>query len=117
MRVPSEKFGLEAAKHGAARNKAEADKFAANVKPLVRELQAAGITSQRAIARALTLRGVAVIDDKTTDAELDRLGSLGFKGVRLNLSLPASTIPKLRPSASSPPPRVFRRGIRTPFSG
>jgi DNA invertase Pin-like site-specific DNA recombinase len=49
---------LEAAKLGAARNKAEADKFAANVKPLIRELQAAGITSQRAISRALALRGV-----------------------------------------------------------
>jgi predicted TIM-barrel fold metal-dependent hydrolase len=37
-------------------------------------------------ARGKTARGVAVIDDKTTDAELDRLASLGFKGVRLNLA-------------------------------
>jgi predicted TIM-barrel fold metal-dependent hydrolase len=37
-------------------------------------------------ARGNDARGVAVIDDKTTDAELDRLAALGFKGIRLNLS-------------------------------
>ena len=37
-------------------------------------------------ARGKDARGVAVIDDNTTDAELDRLASLGFKGIRLNLS-------------------------------
>ncbi len=37
-------------------------------------------------ARGADARGVAVIDDKTTDAELDRLAKLGFKGIRLNLS-------------------------------
>ncbi len=37
-------------------------------------------------ARGKDARGVAVIDDKTTDAELDRLARLGFKGIRLNLS-------------------------------
>jgi len=37
-------------------------------------------------ARGKDARGVAVIDDKTTDAELDRLPKLGFKGIRLNLS-------------------------------
>ena len=37
-------------------------------------------------ARGKDARGVAVIDDKTTDAELDRLASLGFKGIRLNLA-------------------------------
>src|SRR5215203_3529970 len=36
--------------------------------------------------RGKDARGVAVIDDKTTDAELDRLAALGFKGARLNLS-------------------------------
>src|SRR4249919_988346 len=40
-------------------------------------------------------RGVAVIDDNTTDAELDRLGSLGFKGVRLNLSTAGINDPKV----------------------
>jgi predicted TIM-barrel fold metal-dependent hydrolase len=37
-------------------------------------------------ARGKDARGVAVIDDKMTDAELDRLAKLGFKGIRLNLS-------------------------------
>ena len=37
-------------------------------------------------ARGNDARGVAVIDDKTTDAELDNLVRLGFKGIRLNLS-------------------------------
>ena len=37
-------------------------------------------------ARGNDARGVAVIDDKTSDAELDRLAKLGFKGIRLNLS-------------------------------
>jgi predicted TIM-barrel fold metal-dependent hydrolase len=46
-------------------------------------------------ARGKDARGVAVIDDKTTDAELDRLGSLGFKGVRLNLSTAGINDPKV----------------------
>ena len=37
-------------------------------------------------ARGKDARGVAVIDDKTTEAELDRLAKLGFKGIRLNLA-------------------------------
>jgi predicted TIM-barrel fold metal-dependent hydrolase len=37
-------------------------------------------------ARGKDARGVAVIDDKTTDAELDRLAKLGFKGIRVNLN-------------------------------
>jgi predicted TIM-barrel fold metal-dependent hydrolase len=37
-------------------------------------------------ARGNDARGVAVIDAKTTDAEIDNLARLGFKGVRLNLS-------------------------------
>ena len=31
-------------------------------------------------ARGKTARGVAVIDDKTTDAEIDNFARLGFKG-------------------------------------
>ena len=46
-------------------------------------------------ARGKEARGVAVIDDKTTDAELDRLASLGFKGVRLNLSTAGINDPKV----------------------
>jgi DNA invertase Pin-like site-specific DNA recombinase len=43
---------------GAAANREAADAFAANVLPLVRQLQAAGITTPRAIAEALNARGV-----------------------------------------------------------
>jgi DNA invertase Pin-like site-specific DNA recombinase len=39
--------------------KAEADRFAANVAPIIREIQATGAGSNRAIARALNARGVA----------------------------------------------------------
>jgi predicted TIM-barrel fold metal-dependent hydrolase len=46
-------------------------------------------------ARGKDARGVAVIDDKTTDAELDRLASLGFKGIRLNLSTAGINDPKV----------------------
>ncbi|HZP77736.1 MAG TPA: amidohydrolase family protein [Pseudolabrys sp.] len=46
-------------------------------------------------ARGNNARGVAVIDDKTSDAELDRLTSLGFKGIRLNLSTTGVNDPKL----------------------
>jgi predicted TIM-barrel fold metal-dependent hydrolase len=37
-------------------------------------------------ARRGTSRGIAVIDDRTTDAELKSMGALGMCGVRLNLS-------------------------------
>ena len=46
-------------------------------------------------ARGKDARGVAVIDDKTTDAELDRLASLGFRGIRLNLSTAGIDDPKI----------------------
>jgi predicted TIM-barrel fold metal-dependent hydrolase len=38
-------------------------------------------------------RGIAVIDDKTTDADLDDLHRAGFRGIRLNLQGPALTQP------------------------
>jgi predicted TIM-barrel fold metal-dependent hydrolase len=37
-------------------------------------------------ARGVDARGVAVIDDKTTDAELDGMGKAGMRGIRLNLA-------------------------------
>jgi predicted TIM-barrel fold metal-dependent hydrolase len=37
-------------------------------------------------ARGRDARGVAVRDSKTTDAQMDDLARLGFKGIRLNLS-------------------------------
>jgi DNA invertase Pin-like site-specific DNA recombinase len=44
---------------GNARVKAEADRFAANALPVIREAQRAGATSLRAIAQALNARGIA----------------------------------------------------------
>ena len=37
-------------------------------------------------ARGATARGVAVIDDKTTDSSLDAMGEAGIRGIRLNLA-------------------------------
>ncbi|MCP3442761.1 amidohydrolase family protein [Bradyrhizobium sp. CCGUVB14] len=37
-------------------------------------------------ARGATARGVAVIDDKTTEAELDAMHAAGFRGIRINLA-------------------------------
>ena len=48
----------EAQLAGAASNKLAADKFAANVIPIIRQAQAAGATSLRAIADVLNNRGV-----------------------------------------------------------
>jgi DNA invertase Pin-like site-specific DNA recombinase len=48
----------EASAKGQAANRAAADSFAANVLPIVRQLQGAGITTTRAIAEALNARGV-----------------------------------------------------------
>jgi len=42
-----------------ASTKVEADRFARNVVPIIREIQASGVTSHRGIARALNARGVA----------------------------------------------------------
>lgn len=48
----------EAAKLGAATNRENADRFAANTLPVIREIQASGVTSLRGVARALNARGV-----------------------------------------------------------
>ncbi len=48
----------EAQAKGAAANRAVADAFAANVLPIVRQLQEAGITTTRALAEALNARGI-----------------------------------------------------------
>jgi predicted TIM-barrel fold metal-dependent hydrolase len=37
-------------------------------------------------ARGANARGVAVIDDKTTEADLDAMQQAGFRGIRLNLA-------------------------------
>jgi predicted TIM-barrel fold metal-dependent hydrolase len=38
------------------------------------------------MARGATARGVAVIDDKTSESDLDAMGKAGFRGIRLNLA-------------------------------
>ena len=43
----------------ASPNKANADRFAANVLPVLEQIKASGATSLRAIAKALNARGVA----------------------------------------------------------
>lgn len=48
----------EAQTMGAAANRAAADAFAVNVLPIVRQIQAAGATTHRAIAAALNARGI-----------------------------------------------------------
>jgi DNA invertase Pin-like site-specific DNA recombinase len=48
----------EAQAKGATANRAAADAFAANVLPVVRQIQASGIVSTRAIAEALNARGI-----------------------------------------------------------
>jgi DNA invertase Pin-like site-specific DNA recombinase len=44
---------------GVATNRKAGDSFAANVLPIVRQIQAAGATTHRAIAQALNARGFA----------------------------------------------------------
>jgi DNA invertase Pin-like site-specific DNA recombinase len=48
----------EAAAKGSAANREGADAFAANVLPVVRQIQASGVTTLRAIAAALNARGI-----------------------------------------------------------
>lgn len=48
----------EAGRNGAAQTKAEADVFAANVRPIIGEIKAAGVQKLRDIAEALNARGV-----------------------------------------------------------
>ena len=48
----------EAQAMGAEANRKAADIFAANVLPVIRQLQAKGITATRAIAEALNARGL-----------------------------------------------------------
>jgi len=49
---------LEASALGAAANKANAECFAANTLPIIREIQASAVTTLRGVARALNARGV-----------------------------------------------------------
>jgi DNA invertase Pin-like site-specific DNA recombinase len=49
----------QAQRRGVASNKANADRFAANVLPVIEQIKATGVTSLRAISRALNARGIA----------------------------------------------------------
>jgi DNA invertase Pin-like site-specific DNA recombinase len=44
-----------------ARLKADADRFAKNTAPIIREIQSSGVVSHRGIARALNARGIATV--------------------------------------------------------
>jgi DNA invertase Pin-like site-specific DNA recombinase len=48
----------EASKLGVEANKNNADRFAANVIPIIKEIRASGVTTLRGVARALNARGV-----------------------------------------------------------
>jgi predicted TIM-barrel fold metal-dependent hydrolase len=47
------------------------------------------------LARGPTARGVAVIDDDTTESELDAMHAAGFRGMRLNLATGGVNDPKV----------------------
>jgi DNA invertase Pin-like site-specific DNA recombinase len=49
----------QAQRRGVASNKANADRFAANVLPVIQQIKASGVTSLRAIAKVLNARGIA----------------------------------------------------------
>ena len=53
---------------GRAANTAAADAFARNVLPIIRQIQASGVTSMHGIARALNARGVATARGGTWEA-------------------------------------------------
>ena len=46
-------------------------------------------------ARGNDARGVAVIDDKTTESDLDALGKAGIRGIRINLATSGVTDPNI----------------------
>ena len=61
-------------------------------------------------ARGATARGVAVIDDKTPDGDLDTMNRLGIRGIRLNLATGGVNDPKVgRPRFQAAVERVKTR--------
>jgi hypothetical protein len=46
-------------------------------------------------ARGLDARGVAVIDDRTSESDLDAMGSAGMRGIRLNLATGSGNDPSV----------------------
>ena len=62
-------------------------------------------------ARGPTARGVAVIDDKTLESDLDLMGKAGIRGIRLNLATGGVNDPTVgRPRFSAAVERVKARG-------
>ena len=63
------------------------------------------------MARGATARGVAVIDDKTPESDLDAMNKAGFRGIRLNLATGGVNDPTVgRPRFSAAVERVKARG-------
>src|SRR5882757_4721806 len=63
------------------------------------------------MARGATARGVAVIDDKTAEGDLDAMQKAGFRGIRLNLATGGVNDPTVgRPRFSAAVERVKARG-------
>jgi len=61
-------------------------------------------------ARGATARGVAVIDDKTPEADLDAMGKAGIRGIRLNLATGGVSDPNVgRPRFQAAVERVKNR--------
>src|ERR1700692_3421603 len=62
-------------------------------------------------ARGATARGVAVIDDKTAESDLDAMNQAGIRGIRLNLATGGVNDPAVgRPRFSTAVERVKARG-------
>src|SRR6476660_6975624 len=62
-------------------------------------------------ARGSTARGVAVIDDKTSESDLDLMGKAGIRGVRLNLATGGVNDPSVaRPRFTNAVERMKARG-------
>lgn len=62
-------------------------------------------------------RGVAVIDDKTTDAQLDAMGKVGIRGIRLNLATAGVNDPAVaRQRFDNAVARVRNRGWHIQFN-
>src|SRR3954465_12626941 len=62
-------------------------------------------------ARGANARGVAVIDDKTSESDLDAMNKAGFRGIRLNLATGGVNDPTVgRPRFSAAVERIKARG-------
>jgi DNA invertase Pin-like site-specific DNA recombinase len=59
----------EASKLGVAARQANADRFAANVLPIIKEIQASGVTTLRGVAHALDARGIPTARGMSWSAE------------------------------------------------